>query len=75
MSTSPLPDPTPPTPPTEVTGGGAAARPRRWVPIRTLHAGHRDKVRAHLLALSDEAKAFAAWVHGAGATMDTLIYY
>ncbi len=57
MSTSPLPDPTPPTPPTEVTGGGAAARPRRWVPIRTLHAGHRDKVRAHLLALSDEDRA------------------
>jgi GNAT superfamily N-acetyltransferase len=30
---------------------------RRWVPIRTLHAGHRAKVRAHLLALDDEDRA------------------
>lgn len=37
--------------------GGAGTRPRRWVPIRTLHAGHRDKVRAHLLALNEEDRA------------------
>lgn len=37
--------------------GAGRARPRRWVPIRTLHAGHRAKVRAHLLALNDEDRA------------------
>ncbi len=36
---------------------GSAAHPRRWVPIRTLHAGHRAKVQAHLLALNDEDRA------------------
>lgn len=25
----------------------------RWVPVRALHAGHRDKLLAHLLALSE----------------------
>jgi GNAT superfamily N-acetyltransferase len=48
----------PPSPSTDTAGsGGAETRPRHWVPIRTLHAGHRDKVRTHLLALSEEDRA------------------
>jgi GNAT superfamily N-acetyltransferase len=43
--------------PAEPPGSGAGIHARRWVPIRTLHAGHRDKVQAHLLALDDEDRA------------------
>lgn len=39
---------------TAPAAGEASARAGRWVPIRSLHAGHRPQVRAHLLSLSDE---------------------
>ena len=32
---------------------GQAAQLRTWVPVRTLDAGHREQVAAHLLALDD----------------------
>lgn len=51
LATKPLPAST------ERAGGDAVARRRRWVPIRALHAGHRPKVHAHLLALNDEDRA------------------
>lgn len=55
----------PPSPPTVTSpqnapnqaASPAPAHPKRWVPIRTLHAGHRPKVLAHLQALNDEDRA------------------
>ncbi|MBK6470806.1 MAG: N-acetyltransferase [Betaproteobacteria bacterium] len=48
---------TPQARPAEPPGKDVATRTRHWVPIRTLHAGHRAKVQAHLLALNDEDRA------------------
>lgn len=46
---------TPHTPPA-ARSARERARARQWVPIRTLHEGHRAKVCAHLLALDDDAR-------------------
>lgn len=43
-----------PLPSTPPAVGAAAPGVRRWVPIRSLHDGHRPRVRTHLLALDDE---------------------
>ncbi len=45
------PRPIPTSPPVR---GAAGSDIRCWVPIRSLHDGHRLRVRAHLLALDDD---------------------